>query len=161
MKNNKLKEKRKTLSYIAFIKFIAMIKIIKWHIYNWKKRPIDYGARMCEFLFISSGFLVGYNHYQKEMPSDYDNSFKYLYKHLKAFYPLVFINTIYGFSFRIKKKINLTRIEILISNLLLIQAWSRYSKIASCFNGISWFLSVLIVCYFLVPLLLKGIKFCY
>jgi peptidoglycan/LPS O-acetylase OafA/YrhL len=53
--------KRKSLKYIAFIKFWAMILIIKWHVIPWKIIKIDYGARMCEILFICSGFLVGYN----------------------------------------------------------------------------------------------------
>ena len=70
-------EKRKPLNYIAAIKFLAMIKIIKWHVIVWKEKPIDWGARMCEILFIASGFLVGYNHYQRNMQSDYTTSFKY------------------------------------------------------------------------------------
>ena len=151
-------ERRKNLNYIAFIKFLAMIKIIKWHIYKWKLKPIDYGARMCEILFISSGFLVGYNYYKRQMPSNYETSFKYVYKHLRNFYPLVFINALYGFFiFSNLKKPNLTEIEILVSNFLMINSWSRYSRLASCFDGISWFLSALIFCYFLVPLLLNGI----
>ena len=122
------------------------------------KKPIDYGARMCEILFISSGFLVGYNYYEKNMPCDYETSFKYAYKHLRTFYPLEFINTLYGYFFRPGKKYNLTEYEILISNLLMIKSWSRYTHFASCFNRITWFLSSLLFCYFLVPLLLKGIK---
>ena len=39
-------ERRKKLNYIAFIKFLSMIKIIKWHIYKWQLKQIDYGARM-------------------------------------------------------------------------------------------------------------------
>ena len=151
-------QKRKPLNYIAFIKFLAMTKIIKWHIYKWENKPIDYGARMCEILFISSGFLVGYNYYEKNMPCDYETSFKYAYKHLRTFYPLEFINTLYGYFFRPGKKYNLTEFEILISNILMIKSWSRYTHFASCFNGITWFLSALLFCYFLVPLLLKGIK---
>ena len=68
----------KVLNYLAFIKFIAMIIIIKWHIIYWRKKPIACGARMCEILFIASGFLVGYNHYQTKMPCNYETSFKYI-----------------------------------------------------------------------------------
>ena len=152
-------ERRKKLHFIAFIKFYAMIKIIKWHIYNWKLKQIDYGARMCEILFISSGFLVGYNYYKKKISCNYEASFRYSYKHLRNFYPLLTINTIYNFFIISKlKNINLTYIEILISNLIMINSWSRYSRLASIFNGISWFLSALIFCYFLVPFLLNGIQ---
>ena len=76
LKNNKIdtekSERRKVLNYLAFIKFFAMIKIIKWHVIIWEKKKIDYGARMCEILFISSGFLVGYNYYRKNMKCDYE-----------------------------------------------------------------------------------------
>lgn len=151
-------EKRKPLNYIAAIKFLAMIKIIKWHVIVWKEKPIDWGARMCEILFIASGFLVGYNHYQRNMPSDYTTSFKYSYKHLRTFYPLEILMTIIGFFIKKERNFNLTDFEILISNFLLLDSWTRYSKLISSFNGISWFLSSLLFCYFLVPLLLKGIK---
>ena len=160
--NNKLYNiKRKTLNYIAFIKFLAMIKIIKWHFYKWDKISIDYGARMCEILFISSGFLVGYNYYDKNMVCDYATSFKYSYKHLRTFYPLTFLNILYGYFVgfgKIYNLNNLTKFSILISNLLLLNSWSRYTKHIAIFYGINWFLSALLFCYFLVPLLLKGIK---
>lgn len=151
-------DKRKNLNYIAFIKFIAMIKIIKWHLYKWKKNEINYGSRMCEILFVSSGFLVGYNYYQKNMQSDYETSFKYTYKHLRNFYPLECFNIIYGFFRKPHKKYDLTELEILISNFLIIKSWSYDMKLAQYFTGLSWFLSNLLFCYFFVPLLLKGIK---
>ena len=156
--DNKNIKRRKNLNYIAFIKFLAMIKIIKWHIYNWKKREIKYGQRMCEILFISSGFLVGYNYYQRNMPCNYEMSFKYAYKHLRNFYPLECINLIYGIFIKPHKKFNLTELEIIISNLLIIKSWCTNIELAQYFTGISWFLSNLLFCYFLVPLLLKGIK---
>ena len=151
-------QRQKFLYYIAFIKYLATIKIIKWHIYKWKKRPIDYGARMCEFLFASSGFLVGYNHYQKNMLCDYETSFKYSYKSLRTFYPLLFLNTLYGFFFKKGKKNDLSEFIALLSNLTLINIFIRKTKYVAIFNAISWFLSDLLLCYFLVPLLLKGIK---
>ena len=76
---------------MAVIKFYAMIMIIKLHIMPWPGKKIDYGTRSCEILFVSSGFLVGYNNFKKNMPCDYETSFKYCYRHLRNFYPLVFI----------------------------------------------------------------------
>ena len=138
-----------------------MIIIIKWHIIKWEKKPIDFGARMCEILFVSSGFLVGYNHYKKIMPTTFQQSFKYVYKSLRTFYPLEILNLILNIclskNFKIKK-INLTTIEILISNIFIIKSWSRYKFIYFSFNGISWFLSSLLFCYFMTPFLLIGIR---
>lgn len=159
-KNNSIKiERRKTLNYLAFIKFLAMIKIIKWHIIKWDKRTIDYGSRMCEILFISSGFLVGYNYYKRNMPCDFENAFKYSYKHLRNFYPLEFVLIIYIYFSRSRSYLNTsTKIEIFIANILMIKSWSRYKELAFSINAVSWFLSVLIFIYFLVPILLQGIK---
>ena len=151
--------KSKHLYYIAFIKFIAMITIIKWHISIWNSKPIDYGARMCELLFISSGFLVGYNYYNNPIEANYTQSFSYAYKHIKAFYPFYLINTFVDMYIFRKININLlTRIEIAIINILMMQSWSRYKLFVPCFNGHTWFLSALLFCYFLSPFLLKGIR---
>ena len=153
------KNKLRHLYYISFIKFIAMIAIIKWHISIWKEKPIDYGARMCELLFISSGFLVGYNYCKNPLEANYIQSFAYAYKHLKAFYPFYLINTFIDMHIHRNIKVNrLTYIEIMLINILMIQSWSRHKMYVPCFNGHTWFLSVLIFCYFVSPFLMKGIK---
>ena len=152
-------KRRKPLFYISFIKFIAMILIIKWHIIPWKRRPIDYGARMCEILFIASGFLVGYNYYQKSLPCTFFFSFKYVYRHLRAVYPLIFINTLYRIFFYLNNKpIKLLDIEVFTINILMMVPWSRYYSFTLSLNGISWFISIIYFCYFLTPFLLFGIK---
>ena len=112
-------KRRKHLHYIAFIKFLALLLIIKWHIFSWIKKPIDLGARMCEILFITSGFLVGYNYYGQIMPNTYKYSFKYAYKHLRIFYPLEFLTTIYSIHLK-NKKLDITDIEILLLSFFMI-----------------------------------------
>jgi peptidoglycan/LPS O-acetylase OafA/YrhL len=112
---------------------------------------------MCEILFICSGFLVGYNYYKRPMTPTYLSSFKYTYKHIRTFYPLEVINLIYGI-YLYNKKINLTDIQIVLINILLIKAWSRYTDLVCKFIGFSWFLSALMFCYFLTPFLLGGIN---
>ena len=152
------KKRREILNYIAFIKFLSMILIIKWHLYyGCKNRRIDYGSRMCDFLFVSSGFLVGYNYYKRAMPSTYYSSCKYTYKHLRSFYPLHIINSFY-WIYSYKGKFNSTDYEMLFFNFLMVKVWSRYNSFAMGFNGISWFISALLFCYFLSPFLLGGIQ---
>ena len=154
-----IKKKLSHLHYISFIKFISMITIIKWHISIWKEKPIDYGARMCEFLFVASGFLVGYNYFLNPMEADYWQSFSYYYKHFKSFYPFYLINTLIDIYIHRNISLNIfTYIEIIIINILLLQSWSRYKEFVPCFNGHTWFLSALLFCYFLTPFLLNGIK---
>lgn len=102
-----IKKRKEILNYIALIKFMSMILIIRWHIYKWKYPiRIDYGARMCEFLFVSSGFLIGYNYNEITMPATYHTSCKYTYKHLRSFYPLHIINSLYEIHIR-KRNFNL------------------------------------------------------
>ena len=156
--------KSKYLNYIGFIKFLAMIIIIKWHLVHQIKWSIDIGSRMCEILFISSGFLVGYNYFNSPINTSYEYSFKYTYKHLRSFYPLYLINlassTIYNKIFF--KCINkqcfsiLTTIEIFLINITFLQSWSKYK--VPYFNDHTWFLSDLLFLYFVSPILLKGIK---
>ena len=85
---------------------------------------IDYGARMCEILFISSGFLVGYNYYKRRMPDTFNTSFKYVYKHLRTFYPLEVINVMYG-VYKYKNKFGRSEVEIFILNILIMKTYSR------------------------------------
>ena len=152
-----IKKRREVLNYIALIKFLSMILIIRWHIYPRKHPRIDFGARMCEFLFVSSGFLIGYNYYEREMPATYHASCKYTYKHLRSFYPLHIINSLYCI-YIYKGNFNLTDYEIFIFNFLLLKVWSIYCSFAMGFNGITWFISALLFCYFLSPFLLGGNK---
>ena len=56
------------------------------------------------------------------------------------------------------KKFNLTDIEIIIVNFFLLKAWGVKQKTVSSLNGVTWFLSALMLCYFLTPFLLEGIK---
>ena len=150
---------REYLNYISFLKFLSMMIIIKYHLFQWKKKPIYYGQRMCEFLFVSSGFLVGYNHYEKPMPGTLEQSFKYAYKSFRNFYPLEIINLIFFFVCEKKfNNINITDIEIILSNIFMIKSWSPYRFVHFSFNGVSWFLSSLLFCYFMTPFLLYGIK---
>lgn len=155
-KNEKTK-RREVLNYIAFIKFLAMNLIIRFHLHKYKINQIDYGARMCEFLFISSGFLVGYNYYKREMPATYYASFKYSYKHLRTFYPIYIIKLIYNI-YIFKKKFTLTDYEILIFYILMIRDHKRNAALKSSFTLIPWFINVLLYLYFLSPFLLVGIK---
>ena len=152
------RKRREILNYIALIKYWSMIIIIQWHIYRWKKRSIDYGARMCELLFVSSGFLVGYNYYKRKVPSTYQSSCKYAYKHLRSFYPLHVMNSFFYIYYSKKIKFNLTDYEMLFFNFLLLKVWSSNVSFAMGFNGLSWFVSILLFCYFLSPFLLEGIQ---
>ena len=126
--------KRPNLNYLDFNKFVGMYLIIRIHIYDNKNMPFDFGIRICELLFVSSGFLVGYNYYKKPMEYNFISSVKYAYKHLRSFYLYYIFNLFYGlYLSKDKIKINITCIELLLINLLLIAIWSKHRKIARFF----------------------------
>ena len=153
------KVKRKNLNYLGFHKFFGMFLIIRMHLYSHHTKPFDYGKRMCELLFLSSGFLVGYNYFDNKMDSTYLSSFKYAYKHLRTFYPFYLINFLYGLYFyKNSIKFGLTFIELFLINIFMISNWSSHRKIARFYFGISWFLDNILYCYFLSPLLLLSIN---
>ena len=131
-----------------------------WHVVAIKK-TFDIGARMCEFLIVASGFLVGYNHYTNPLGPTLDDCFKYTYKRLRSFYPLHIICIILYFFLRFSLTISnfdLTSLENLLATIFLVQAWSPNESTVFAYNGISWFLSALVLCYFLAPFFLKAIK---
>ena len=158
------KSKKEYLYYIGFIKFMSMIIIIKWHLVHEIKWTIPIGNRMCEILFISSGFLVGYNNFNSSINSSFAFSFAYTYKHLRLLYPLYLINILYNIIYNkiCFNAINknqysvLTDIEIILINATLLQSWSQYK--IPYFSDHTWFLSDLIFLYFLSPFLLKGLS---
>lgn len=150
-----IKNNTDRLYNLSGLKFLAMIMIVWWHLGN-PSRTIDWGARMCEFLFVSSGFLVGYNYYFRGMPDSRKFSFEYVFKKLKTTWPLHIITTVFLIFVNIKS-FQVTDIPSWISNFFLLQAW-QLNKYSISFNGISWFLSALMFCYFLAPFFIKFIK---
>ena len=151
--------KRKNLNYLGFNKFVAMYLIIRMHLYCNKTMPFDFGVRACEFLFLSSGFLIGYNYYNASFEYTYKSPFTYAYKHLRSFYPYYLLNLFYGLYLNKDSiKFDLTHVELLLINLLLIANWSNHRGKARFYFGISWFLDNIFYCYFISPFLLFTIN---
>lgn len=159
LKKAKQSIKRETLNYLGLNKFIAMYLIIRMHLYCAKTMPFDFGIRSCEFLFISSGFLIGYNHYKRPFELTHLTPFKYAYKHLRLFYPYYLLNLFFGLYLNKSNiQLNPTNIQLLIINLLLLANWSSHRAVARFYFGISWFLDNIFYCYFLSPFLLNSIN---
>lgn len=141
------------------LKAVAMLMIFWWHL------PIptldfDIGAQMCQLLFICSGFLCGYSSVRKNtfQESLWKDSFVVCWKKLKAFWPLHTLFALICFVFLSDHTFTYEKIFRLVLNLLLLQAWHPDSEIAFSFNGTSWFLSSLLFCFFLSPVLCKTIR---
>lgn len=141
---------------LAGLKVLAMIAIFWWHsvLPNF---GVDLGARACEFFFVVSGFLVLYNHYNNPMPANFKTALYYVSDKLCKMWPLHFLCFVAVYILNVRSFSIETLINSII-NLLCIQAWSSNLKVAMSFNGVSWFLSAILFCYFVTPFLLKLFK---
>ena len=139
-------------------KALMMLLIFYWHS-PMKNPSADLGARMCEVLFVTSGFLVGYNYYYKEMPATFGQAWKYVKGKIAKVWPTHFIAFLLISGMAIKSDpdsfFTITNAVDAIVNLCLLQAWSTdYFS----FNGAAWFISALLFCYYISPLLISLIK---
>ena len=152
-------KKPKRIDSLTGLKAIAMLSLFWWHspIPN---PPTDLGARACEILFVASGFLVGYNYFYKEMSCSWTTSIDYCAKKLAQFWPLHVITLIpmIYLNYLNEGFLNARKIRLIFVDAFLLQAWSSDPNVYFSYSGIAWFLSALIFCYFMSPLLLRYAK---
>ena len=149
------------ISSLNGLKAIAMILIFWWHSPIKPENP-DLGARMCELLFVLSGFLVGINHWndtlekKSQFTSDYWKSklIKVWPLHLLAFLIEFVLAVVFSGTGIITKKY----IVNAVINLSLLQAWSNDKYLYFSFNGATWFLSALLFCYLMAPTILNRLR---
>ena len=145
------------------LKVIMLFLIFCWHTPENStgligKPIVDLGARACEVLFIISGFLVGYNHYHNLIPATFKQSYNYVLRKIAKIWPLHLICFLMIFIYQINidpDYLNTLNILSAITNIFLLQAWTSNPF---SFNGATWFLSALLFCYFMSPLLMSIFK---
>lgn len=150
-------KRQKPIDSLTGLKVIAML-LLFWHHSTIPKLPVDIGARTCEFLFVVSGFLVGYNYFYIERPATWKESFQYAYSKFLKFWPLHFFAMLLVMGLRVRPIFTFSNLMTAVLNISLLQAWSPYQEIYFSYNGASWFLSALLFCYFMAPFLLQFSK---
>lgn len=142
--------KKENLPAYSLLKLTAVIGILCCHaglIPGW-----DACARMVEILFLSSGFLMAYNHFSEKQNQ---TSWQILQPKLIRFYPIhiftFLLQALFVTTWAAKPLSFLLSVGIL--NLSLQQAWFVDTKFS--YNGVSWFLSALIFCYLMTPTIKK------
>lgn len=150
------RKSQKRIDSLAGLKVVAMLAIFWWHS-GLPNFGIDLGARSCEFFFVVSGFLVMYNHCFKPINTNIKTAISYTYDKICKMWPLHLLCFIVMFFYTLKE-FSGTYIVKAILNVFLVQAWSPNLDVAMSFNGVSWFLSAILFCYFLTPFLLKLLK---
>lgn len=146
----------KRIESLAGLKVLAMIAIFWWHS-GLPNFGIDLGARSCEFFFVASGFLVMYNHYYKPVNANLKTAISYTYDKICKMWPLHLLCFVAMLVYTFKDFSKAYIVEAIL-NVFLLQAWSPDLDVAMSFNGVSWFLSAILFCYFVTPFLLKLFK---
>lgn len=149
---------KRRVNSIVGLKAIIMFGLFWWH--SWLDNPpFDLGARACEILFVVSGFLISYNHYGRDENYTWKQSVAYTKGKFVQMWPLHFLSFI---IYIIASQYPLFEDKIqwvyAIFNLSFLQAWFQNETIFFSFNGASWFLSALLFCYFITPLLQMMVK---
>lgn len=152
--SNQMLQKKQSIKCMSGIKVIAVLLVFWWHSII-PKPPCDLGARMCELLFIISGFLVAYNYSNKVTNSSWKDSITYCLKKICQIWPLHLITFLLMLY---RAELNVKSILTAVLNLSLFQSWSYNQDVFFSFNGISWFISSLMFCYFMSPLFIKMIS---
>ena len=151
-----LKQNKEHIYSLSGLKVIAIL-LMFWYHSKIPNPDISMGSRLCEIFFVCSGFLVFYNNARKISTPTWKDSVCYWLKKVCAMYPL----HIFGFLIAcllVVRSINGALLFKAILNLSFLNVWSSNPDVAMCFNGLSWFLSVLLFCYFISPLLIWLIK---
>lgn len=124
-----------------------------------------------DMFFLLSGFLTGYGRIQDFSPSEQAKATKqgiwhynvqYMLQKLRVFYPWHIVCFLWCLLIIFLSPATAGFVPHTLTewiwktplHLLLLQSWSCEPNIKFCFNGVTWFLSSLMFCYALSPLLL-------
>lgn len=155
------------LQLIQSLRFFGFILIFFNHAY-WlftKHKIFDFGARGVEIFFLLSGFLIAYNYSNSLAQYNLHSSVNFVVKRIKKFYCLhvvmFLIMAVYIIRNFFKHGFNYSGgiphfILDAVLNISLLQSWYDPAKFS--FNGVSWFLSSIIFCYFCTPLLISSVQ---
>lgn len=137
------------------LKAIGALLIFWWHS-PLPNPPVDLGARICEFFFVAAGFLYYYSHYTHPVPCSFYAMAEYVRKKLIQIYPIHLVGFI-AEGFRLTASQWLTADTAIKAglHLSLLHAWSPNQNVYWAFNGVSWFVSSLIFCYFVGAIVMR------
>ena len=150
--------RRPRLYALTGLKVLAVVGVFLWHALP-KGDLIDLGARGCELMFAASGFLVAYNRHEW-FTANIDDAFRYLVSKVRKFYALYLVALVFALVVvTLEGSIAWSSPRTYLTlpfHIGMMQAWSH--RMALGFNTPAWFLSALMVCYGVAPLLSQALK---
>jgi peptidoglycan/LPS O-acetylase OafA/YrhL len=141
--------RRERINSLFGLKVVALAIVFGWHLGVFT-RP-DLGARMVEFFFACSGVLEAMRHfgtYSYTLEETYENFKRRLAKiypvHLLTFVLAVILGQL-GVTAWVFSRNKVAG----VLSLFMLQVWDARTMFA--FNGVSWFLCDLLICYAFTP----------
>jgi peptidoglycan/LPS O-acetylase OafA/YrhL len=154
--------KKIRLNVLQAFRLFAFLMIFRNHVWRLIPCSIDFGARGVEIFIILSGFLMSYCYYNKNIACTWYESFLICKKKLLKFYPLHVIMFLACIPLVINRISTIEEIKRVIINgvinLLLLQSWFTDPYIYAGFNSATWYLSAILVCYFMTPVIFAVIR---
>jgi peptidoglycan/LPS O-acetylase OafA/YrhL len=143
------------LSTLTGLRFFAIILIYFHHL----EYPIGLGPAGVTFFFVLSGFIMAYNYNRKFIRLDTKELKRFYIKRLCKVYPLHVLTFL--FSLPVVYLTNFkTNFGYAIINILLLQSYFPNGIQVFSFNSLAWFISDILMFYFLTPFVLFVLNKC-
>lgn len=157
-----METRQKRLDRFTALKALCCLSVISFHCYV-LFNVVYIGIAV---FFLTSGFLLTYNYYDKNTLDDVDLALcvRFSWKKIKKLYPLHLLTLLFFLAeqfyalFTGLARPGLNFFSPILANILLIQSWFPKERFYYSLNGPTWYLSVSVFLYLMFPLILKAVK---
>ena len=136
------------ISNIQGMRVIAFLMVFFSHSFGTNPVIGPLGSLGVQIFLVISGYLIAIRYGDKSFDNVWLDGLRYSWKKIKKFYLLHFLTLTLFVVQRLYKHKEIDPFSLIL-NVTLTQAW--YPPVSIDFNGVAWFLSAIVVIYFLVP----------
>lgn len=145
---------------MELVRFLAFVGIFVYHA-GFDRGFTNWGRWGVSVFLVLSGFLMTYSYYGKDRirAFGFRDNLRFAWQKMKPLYPLHIVCSLAWVPFYFIGDETEPLIPIVIKavlNGLLLQEWVPMA--GRSMNGVSWYLSVAVFCYFMFPFVLKFLE---